>query len=149
MICSVSINIFVLCPTAQQDFKSLRGRPRGCAAVSSFCPLTSRTQRRRRERRDKEEVEEEEQHEQQQRRRRMREEAERHLLRPRQLSLQVRRTNKVCSSFDHACMSGRGLVCVISIQNLKLLAKASWAKRVKQKCPSRKAFKCLSRSSSN
>ncbi|XP_074510563.1 uncharacterized protein LOC141779576 [Sebastes fasciatus] len=70
--------------TAQRDSRSVRGRPGGSAAVSSFCPLTARAQRRReRERREEE----------QQRRRR--EGVERHLLRPRQLPLQGKRTNKV------------------------------------------------------
>ncbi|XP_039974849.1 uncharacterized protein LOC120784810 isoform X2 [Xiphias gladius] len=72
--------------TVQQDSRSLRGRPGSSAAVSSFCPLTARAQSRR---------EREEREEEQQRRRRermeedRREGAERHLLRPRQLSLQV------------------------------------------------------------
>ncbi|XP_034729727.1 uncharacterized protein LOC117946032 isoform X2 [Etheostoma cragini] len=66
-----NINIFRR-TAVQRD--SLRGRPGG-----SFCPLTTREQRRReRERREEEQQ------------RSMREEgAERHLLRPRQLSLQV------------------------------------------------------------
>ncbi|XP_032373565.1 uncharacterized protein LOC116690595 isoform X2 [Etheostoma spectabile] len=65
-------NMSIFRRTAVQR-ESLRGRPGG-----SFCPLTAREQRRReRERREEEQ-------------RRMREEgAERHLLRPRQLSLQV------------------------------------------------------------
>ncbi|XP_040901340.1 uncharacterized protein LOC121186623 isoform X2 [Toxotes jaculatrix] len=66
--------------TVQRDSRSLRGRSGGSAAVSSFCPLTARAQSRaEREGRDEE----------QRRRRRRREGAERHLLRPRQLSLQV------------------------------------------------------------
>ncbi|XP_036930160.1 uncharacterized protein LOC119006000 [Acanthopagrus latus] len=75
----------------QQDCRSLKGSG-GSAAVSSFCPLTARAQRRRERERKEEE---------QQRRRRegleedRREQPERHLLRPRQLSLQVRKTNKV------------------------------------------------------
>ncbi|XP_062421341.1 uncharacterized protein LOC119197669 isoform X2 [Pungitius pungitius] len=83
--------------TAQRDFKSLRGRPGGSAVVGSFCPPTARTIRRReRERRE----EEEEEQQQQQRRREgteedKREGAESHLLRPRHLSLHVRRTDKV------------------------------------------------------
>ncbi|XP_054477826.1 mucin-4-like [Anoplopoma fimbria] len=102
--------------TAQRDTKSLRGRPGGTAGVRSFCPLTARAQRRReRERREEEE----------QRRRRRRREgteedrregAERHLLRPRQLSLQVRRTNKV------AMVTGlpeQRTSCVQSVPTLK------------------------------
>ncbi|KAG7235507.1 hypothetical protein INR49_002643 [Caranx melampygus] len=78
----------------QQDSRSLRGRPGGSAAVGSLCSLTAPAQGRR-ERDGREE-------EQQRRRRERTEEedgkregTERHLLRPRQLSLQVRRTNKV------------------------------------------------------
>ncbi|XP_073341650.1 uncharacterized protein [Pagrus major] len=69
----------------QRDSRSLKGSG-GSAAVSSFCPLTARAQRRRERERKEEE---------QQRRRReglgedRRVEPERHLLRPRQLSLQV------------------------------------------------------------
>lgn len=72
------------CPTVLQDSRSLRGKPGG-----PFCPLTARAQRRReRERREEE---------QQQRRKEgvgedRRVAAKRNLLRPRQLSLQVRRT---------------------------------------------------------
>ncbi|XP_075952527.1 uncharacterized protein LOC142955064 isoform X2 [Anarhichas minor] len=100
--------------TAQRDFKSLRGRPGGSAAVSAFCPLTARAQRRReRERREEE---------QQRRRRRegaeedRREGAERHLLRPRQLSLQVRRTNKVAMATG---LSEQRTSCVRSVPTLK------------------------------
>ncbi|XP_042345403.1 uncharacterized protein LOC121945340 [Plectropomus leopardus] len=57
--------------SAQQDSRSLRGRPGGSAAVTSLCPLTAR-------RRRKEGMEEG-----------RRVGSERHLLRPRQLSLQV------------------------------------------------------------
>ncbi|XP_034385123.1 uncharacterized protein LOC117728350 [Cyclopterus lumpus] len=102
--------------TAQQDFKSLRGRPRGSAAVSSFCPLTARAQRRRERERREEEVE------QQRRRRRegtkedKREGAERHLLRPRQLSLHVRRTNKVATVSG---LSEQKTSCVRSVPTLK------------------------------
>ncbi|XP_044063903.1 uncharacterized protein LOC122881591 isoform X2 [Siniperca chuatsi] len=76
--------------TVQRDSRSLRGRHGSSTGVSSFCPLTARAQRRReRERREEE---------QQRRRREGREEdrregAERHLLRPRQLSLQVAMVN--------------------------------------------------------
>ncbi|XP_076592503.1 uncharacterized protein LOC143324155 isoform X2 [Chaetodon auriga] len=78
-----NMNIFSR-TTVQQDSRSLRGSG-GSVAVSSFCPLTARAQRRR---------EREKQEEEQQRRSRdgmedRREEADRHLLRPRQLSLQV------------------------------------------------------------
>ncbi|XP_041798952.1 uncharacterized protein LOC121610758 isoform X2 [Chelmon rostratus] len=71
--------------TVQRDSRSLRGSG-GSVAVSSFCPLSARA-RRRREREKREE-------EQQSRCREgmeedRREAAERHLLRPRQLSLQV------------------------------------------------------------
>ncbi|XP_062278911.1 uncharacterized protein LOC133983751 isoform X1 [Scomber scombrus] len=83
------------------------------AAVSSFCPLTARAQRRRdRERREEE----------QQRRRRegieedRREGAKRHLLRPRQLSLQVRRTNKVAVVTG---LSKHRTSCVRSVPPLK------------------------------
>ncbi|XP_027129843.1 uncharacterized protein LOC104938767 isoform X6 [Larimichthys crocea] len=78
--------------TVKQDSRALRGSG-DSAAVSSFCPLTARAQRRR----EREMMREEEQ----QRRKREgvendgRKGAERHLLRPRQLSLKVRRTNKV------------------------------------------------------
>ncbi|GLD48645.1 protein Jumonji-like isoform X1 [Lates japonicus] len=86
-------NMSIFSRTAgQRDSRSLRGRPGGSAAVSSFCPLTARAQSRR-------EREGREQEQQRRRKQRMeedeREGAERHLLRPRQLSLQVRRTNKV------------------------------------------------------
>ncbi|XP_034052438.1 uncharacterized protein LOC117532938 isoform X2 [Gymnodraco acuticeps] len=58
--------------TVQRDSRSLRGGPAGYAAGGSFCPLSARAQRRReRERRSREGG------------------AERHLLRPRQLPLQV------------------------------------------------------------
>ncbi|XP_068590718.1 uncharacterized protein [Cebidichthys violaceus] len=99
---------------AQRDFKSLRGRPGGSAAVSAFCPLTARAQRRReRERREEE---------QQRRRRRegveedRREGAERHLLRPRRLSLQVRRTNEVAMVTG---LSEQRTSCVRSVPTLK------------------------------
>lgn len=83
--------------TGQQESRSLRGRP-----GDPLCPLTARAQRRReRERR------EEEQQQQKRRREGMREDrkeaAKRNLLRPRQLSMQVRRTNKVWSCFFHCC----------------------------------------------
>ncbi|XP_071324410.1 uncharacterized protein [Trachinotus anak] len=74
--------------TVQRDSRSLRGRPGGSAAVTSFCPLTARAQGRR-----EREGREEEQQRRRRRRERMEEDkkegAERHLLRPRQLSLQV------------------------------------------------------------
>ncbi|XP_078109745.1 uncharacterized protein LOC144520028 isoform X2 [Sander vitreus] len=80
---------------------SLRGRPGG-----SFCPLTAREQRRReRERREEEQQ------------RRMRGEgAERHLLRPRQLSLQVSRTNQVAMVTG---LSEQRTSCVRSVPTLK------------------------------
>ncbi|XP_049439089.1 uncharacterized protein LOC125892840 isoform X2 [Epinephelus fuscoguttatus] len=99
--------------TVQQDSRSLRGRPGGSAVVRSFCPLTARAQRRRdRERREEE----------QQRRRRegeekdRREGAERHLPRPPQLSLQVRRTNKVALMTG---LSEQRTSCVRSVPTLK------------------------------
>lgn len=89
---SVIVPLHLSCyHSVQQDSRSLKGSG-GSAAVSSFCPLTARAQRRRERERKEEE---------QQRRRRegleedRREQPERHLLRPRQLSLQVRKTNKV------------------------------------------------------
>ncbi|XP_059195459.1 protein Jumonji-like [Centropristis striata] len=84
-------NMSVCSRRVQRDSRSLKGRPRGSAVSSTFCPLSARAQRRReRERREEE----------QQRKRTKgmeedrREGGERHLLRPRQLSLQLRRTNK-------------------------------------------------------
>ncbi|XP_018521196.1 protein Jumonji isoform X2 [Lates calcarifer] len=80
-------NMSIFSRTAgQRDSRSLRGRSGGSAAVSSFCPITARAQSRR-------EREGREQEQQRRRKQRMeedgREGAERHLLRPRQLSLQV------------------------------------------------------------
>ncbi|XP_032373564.1 uncharacterized protein LOC116690595 isoform X1 [Etheostoma spectabile] len=92
-------NMSIFRRTAVQR-ESLRGRPGG-----SFCPLTAREQRRReRERREEEQ-------------RRMREEgAERHLLRPRQLSLQVSRTNQVAVVTG---LSNQRTSCVRSVSTLK------------------------------
>uniref|UniRef100_A0A3Q1FPA1 Uncharacterized LOC110968423 n=1 Tax=Acanthochromis polyacanthus TaxID=80966 RepID=A0A3Q1FPA1_9TELE len=80
-------NIRMLNRTAvQQSSRCMSGRPAGSAVVNSLCPLTARAQRRK---------EREEREKKQQRRRRegineeRRKGAERHLLRPRQLSLQV------------------------------------------------------------
>nr|XP_019946978.1 PREDICTED: protein Jumonji-like [Paralichthys olivaceus] len=76
----------------QRDSRSLRGRTGGSAAVGSLCALSAREQSR------KERGGREEEH-RRRRRERMEEDrrggAGRHLVRPRQLSLQVRRTNKV------------------------------------------------------
>ncbi|KAG7476005.1 hypothetical protein JOB18_042615 [Solea senegalensis] len=79
--------------TVQRDSRPLRGR----TAVSSFCPQAARESRRERA------------EERQRRRWRSRREtkedrrggAERHLLRPRQLALQVRRTKKVTMVTGH------------------------------------------------
>ncbi|XP_034467222.1 uncharacterized protein LOC117776922 isoform X1 [Hippoglossus hippoglossus] len=76
----------------QRDSRPLRGRTGGSAAVSSLCALTAPEQSRR------ERGGREEEH-RRRRRERMEEDrrggAGRHLVRPGQLSLQVRRTNKV------------------------------------------------------
>ncbi|XP_008304707.1 uncharacterized protein LOC103376120 [Stegastes partitus] len=99
--------------TVQQNSRCLSGRPAGSAVVNSLCPLTARAQRRK----DREEREK-----QQQRGRRegMKEErskaAERHLLRPRQLSLQVRRANKVAMLTR---ISEQRTSCVRSVTPLK------------------------------
>ncbi|XP_029306655.1 uncharacterized protein LOC115020811 isoform X2 [Cottoperca gobio] len=87
--------------TVQRDSRSLRGRPAGSAAVSSFCPLSARAQKRReRERREEE-----------QQRRSEGMGAERHLLRPRQLSLQVAMVTR---------LSEQRASCVRSVPTLKL-----------------------------
>ncbi|XP_038568267.1 uncharacterized protein LOC119898155 isoform X1 [Micropterus salmoides] len=97
--------------SVQQDSRSLRGRPKNSAGVSSFS-LTAQAQRRRKRER-REEV-------QQRRRRRekiqedRKEGAERHLLRPRHLSLQVRRTQKVAMVTTEQRTS-----CVRSVHPLK------------------------------
>lgn len=105
LCCSVRMLLCLYCfATVQRGSSSLRGRFGGSvsAAAGSFCPLTARAQRRReRERREEE----------QQRRKRegqeenRREGHQRHHLRPRQLSLQVKRTDKVCSFFPHTLLS--------------------------------------------
>ncbi|XP_068426688.1 uncharacterized protein jarid2a isoform X2 [Clinocottus analis] len=99
--------------TAQQDFKSLRGRPKGSAVVSSFCPLTARAQRRR-ERERREEEEEQQQHQRRRRREETKEDkkggAEKHPLRPRQLSLQVATVTRLSEQKNS---------CVQSVPTLK------------------------------
>uniref|UniRef100_A0A3B4U4W4 Protein Jumonji n=1 Tax=Seriola dumerili TaxID=41447 RepID=A0A3B4U4W4_SERDU len=106
-------NMSIFSRTVQRDSRPLRGRPGGSAAVGSFCPLTARVQGRR----DREGREEEQQR---RRRERMeedkREGAERHLLRPRQLSLQVRRTNKVAMVTG---LAQQRTSCVRSVPTLK------------------------------
>ncbi|XP_033971551.1 protein Jumonji-like isoform X3 [Trematomus bernacchii] len=85
--------------TVQRDSRSLRGGPAGYAAGGSFCPLSARAQRRReRERRSREGG------------------AERHLLRPRQLPLQVRRTDQVSMVTG---LSDQRASCVRSVPILK------------------------------
>ncbi len=100
------------CPTVQQGSRSLRA---SSVVVSSLCPQTARGQRRS----EREKTEEE----QQRRKRRdvleqnRKEGTERHLLRPRQLSLQVRKSNKIWSISLHASMS-EGCPVVSSVMNL-------------------------------
>uniref|UniRef100_UPI0037E79595 protein Jumonji-like n=1 Tax=Semicossyphus pulcher TaxID=241346 RepID=UPI0037E79595 len=78
----------------QRDSRSLRGSGHS-AAVSSFCPITARAERRReRERREEEQRRRKSKGKEENRR----EGAERHLLRCRQLSLPVRRNNKVAAA---------------------------------------------------
>ncbi|XP_010779251.1 uncharacterized protein isoform X2 [Notothenia coriiceps] len=85
--------------TVQRDSRSLRGGPAGYAAGGSFCPLSARAQRRReRERRSREGG------------------AERHLLRPRQLPLQVRRTGQISMVTG---LSDQRASCVRSVPILK------------------------------
>ncbi|KAM7382336.1 hypothetical protein PAMP_002073 [Pampus punctatissimus] len=100
--------------TEQRGSRSLRGRPRGSgsAAGSSFYPLTARAQRRR----DREMREEEQQRRRRQEMEDRREGAKRHLLRPRQLSLQVGRTNKVATVTR---LSEHRSSCVRSVPPLK------------------------------
>ncbi|XP_067458681.1 uncharacterized protein [Thunnus thynnus] len=73
--------------TVQRGSRSLRGKPGGSvsAVVSSFGPLTARAQRRR----DRERREEEQQRKREGMEEDRRQGAKRHLLRPRQVSLQV------------------------------------------------------------
>ncbi|KAK5862853.1 hypothetical protein PBY51_018208 [Eleginops maclovinus] len=85
--------------TVQRDSRSPRGGPAGSAAGGSFCPLSARAQRRReRERRSREGG------------------SERHLLRPRQLPLQVRRTDQVSVVTG---LSEQRASCVRSVPILK------------------------------
>ncbi|KAM7420078.1 hypothetical protein PAMA_014673 [Pampus argenteus] len=100
--------------TVQRGSRSVRGRPggSGSAAGSSFCPLTARAQRRR----DREMREEEQQRRRRQEMEDRREGAKRHLLRPRQLSLQVRRTTKVATVTR---LSEHRSSCVRSVPPLK------------------------------
>ncbi|XP_026149947.1 uncharacterized protein LOC113122669 isoform X2 [Mastacembelus armatus] len=90
----------------QRDSRSLRGRPGGSAAVSSFCPLTARAHRRMESGRREAIVED------------RREGAERykHVMRPGQFSLQVRGTNKVAMVNG---LSHHGDSCVRSVPLLK------------------------------
>ncbi|XP_069028057.1 uncharacterized protein [Embiotoca jacksoni] len=85
--------------TGQRDARTPRGRPAGSAAAASFCPLTARAQRRR----DREERQERKSREGE-------EEDGRHLLRPRQLSLQVAMVTRV---------SEQRTSCVRSVSPLK------------------------------
>ncbi|XP_051263242.1 uncharacterized protein LOC127367434 isoform X2 [Dicentrarchus labrax] len=86
-----NMSIFSRVARVQQDSRSLRGSG-GSAAVNSFCPLTSRAQRRKERERREEELQRMRKEGMEEDRR---EEAEGHLLRPSELSLQFRRTNKV------------------------------------------------------
>ncbi|XP_029361045.1 uncharacterized protein LOC115045477 isoform X2 [Echeneis naucrates] len=70
---------------AQRDSRSLRGRPEGSAAVSFFCPLAAPAKGKR----EKEGQEEEQQKRKEKMQEEKREGTQKHLLRPRHLSLQV------------------------------------------------------------
>ncbi|XP_030580576.1 uncharacterized protein LOC115776905 isoform X2 [Archocentrus centrarchus] len=101
--------IGMLCrTTVQRETRSLRRRSADSAVFSSMCPLTARAQSRRdgdeREKQQKKDMMEEDR----------REGAQRHLLRPRQLSLHVRRANKVVTKISEQRAS-----CVRSVIPLK------------------------------
>lgn len=95
--------------TVQRETRSLRRRSANSAVFSSMCPLTARAQSRRdgdereKQQKKKDTMEED-----------RREGAQRHLLRPRQLSLHVRRANKVVTKISEQRAS-----CVRSVIPLK------------------------------